>query len=129
MTIDLTELHPTDYVVAGFFDQQPAGVYALQLAQALHRFGVSSAEWKRISSELADQLDSSYYDSTAGEDTRDAIRQAGRLFEKDCPPAAEFLARSAEMVTCGRNLATLIVHLGRAGDQLALLELAKTHHA
>lgn len=129
MLVNLTELHPAEYVVPGFFDEQPSGLYALQLAHGLGACGVAAQEWVAASSALAAKLEPYYQESTVPDEARAAIRDGATQFERRCPPVADLLTRAADTVTRGKNLAALIVHLGRVGNQLSLLELARPAHA
>lgn len=121
------EVRPADYLKPGFFRDEPAprqgtnAFYALVMAQRLKRAGVTATEFYAFCANLKKKVEPEYVFAAPTDETRTALRAAGSEWRDRCGPFSELLTLTADLLTTGRTLAALMVHLDRIEHQLALL--------
>jgi hypothetical protein len=127
MSDPTNEVRPADYLKPGFFRDEPAprqgtnAFYALVMAQRLKRAGVTATEFYDFCAKLAQKVQPEYAAGSPSDAARQALREAGTQWKDRCGPFSELLTLTADLLTTGRTLAALMLHLDRIEHQLALL--------
>ena len=127
MDTNWKEVSPAEYVKPGFFQEQHAsrpgvdGSSALAMAYHLKRAGVSGKDFSRFCQELSGKLQPDYHAATIPPGTRNELLRAAESWKPRCPAVHELFQRSVEVLTDGKALAALVVHLERIVYQLGYL--------